>query len=83
MQTESVRKYTSIEELPLTLNVEDVMGVLCIGRNVAYQLLNSGQLFTVRIGCQIRVSKKSILEFMGYSADTPVANQSIEVQTIC
>lgn len=82
MQSDTVRKYTSIEDLPLTLNVEDIMSILCIGRNMAYQLLNSGQLFTIRIGCQIRVPKKSILEFIGYTTDI-ASMSSPETQTIC
>jgi len=35
-------KYHSFDELPLTLRVEDLMPILGIGRNTAYELVRSG-----------------------------------------
>lgn len=35
-------KYRSFNNLPLTLKVEDLMPILGIGRNTAYELVRSG-----------------------------------------
>ena len=43
-------KYRDLHELPVTLRVEDLMPILGIGRNTAYQLIRSGQIRSVRIG---------------------------------
>lgn len=57
-------KYRSFDELPLTLRVEDLMPILGIGRNTAYELVNSGQIKSVRVGRQIRIPKTEILRFL-------------------
>ena len=46
-------KYHSFDELPLTLRVEDLMPILGIGRNTAYELVRSGQIRSIRIGRQL------------------------------
>lgn len=58
----------SIEDLPLFLTIEDLMSVLEIGRNSAYDLARSGQLHTIRIGKQIRIPRDAIVAFMCGSA---------------
>ncbi len=55
---------TSFDDLPLTLRVEDLMPVLGIGRNAAYELVRSGQIRSVRIGRQLRVPKDAVLDFL-------------------
>ena len=57
-------KYRSFDELPLTLRAEDLMPVLHIGRNTAYELVNSGQIKSIRVGRQIRIPKAEILRFL-------------------
>lgn len=57
-------KYRSFDELPLTLRVEDLMPILGIGRNTAYELVNSGQIKSIRVGRQIRIPKTEILRFL-------------------
>ena len=37
------KRYRSLEELPMVLTVEDLMPILSIGRNTAYELIRSGQ----------------------------------------
>ncbi len=54
----------SLEELPMALTVEDVMRVLCIGRNTAYELIRSGRIRSVRAGRKIRIPKEAIEEFL-------------------
>ena len=47
-----------MDELPSILTVEDVQDILRIGRNTAYGLVRSGQLSSIRIGRQVRITKK-------------------------
>ena len=57
-------KFRSLDDLPLVLRVEDLMPVLDIGRNTAYELVRSGQIRSVRVGRQIRVPKDAIQEYL-------------------
>lgn len=57
-------KYSDLHELPVTLRVEDLMPLLGIGRNTAYQLIRSRQIRSVRIGRQIRIPREELLEFL-------------------
>ena len=57
-------KYRSFDELPLTLRVEDLMPILGIGRNTAYELVRSGQIKGTRIGKQIRIPKEEVKRFL-------------------
>lgn len=43
---------------------EDLMPLLGIGRNTAYELIRSGQIRSVRIGRQIRIPRDALLEFL-------------------
>ncbi len=55
---------TSFDDLPLTLRVEELMPILGVGRNTAYELVRSGQIRSVRIGRQLRVPKDAVLNFL-------------------
>ena len=55
---------TSFDDLPLTLRVEELMPILGIGRNTAYELVRSGQIKSIRIGKQIRIPKESLRLFL-------------------
>ena len=57
-------KYRSFDELPLTLRVEDLMPILGIGRNTAYELVRSGKIKGIRIGKQIRIPKAEVQSFL-------------------
>lgn len=61
-------KYRSVEELPLVLRVDDLMPVLGIGRNTAYELVRSGQIRSIRIGQQFRIPREAVVEFISGSA---------------
>ena len=52
---------TSFDDLPLTLRVEELMPILGIGRNTAYELIRSDQ---IRSGRQLRVPKDAVLDFL-------------------
>ena len=57
-------KFRSLDELPLVLRVEDLMPVLDIGRNTAYELIRCGQIRSIKVGRQIRVPKEAVAEFL-------------------
>ena len=57
-------KYRDLRDLPMILRVEDLMPILGIGRNTAYELIRGGQIRSVRIGRQIRVPGEALWEFL-------------------
>ena len=57
-------KYRSIDDLPVTLRVEELMPILGIGRNIAYELVRSGRLRSIRVGRQVRIPKNALIEFL-------------------
>ena len=56
--------YRSYDELPLALKVEDLMPILGIGRNTAYELVRSQQIRCVRVGRKIRIPKDAVMEYL-------------------
>lgn len=56
--------YHSFDELPLTLRVEDLMPILDIGRNTAYELVRSGKIRSIRIGRQLRIPKDALQDYL-------------------
>ena len=57
-------EYRSFDDLPLTLRVEDLMPILGIGRNTAYELVRAGQIRSIRIGKQLRIPKQALIEYL-------------------
>ena len=57
-------KYRNLHDLPMTLRVEELMPILGIGRNTAYELIRSGQIRSIRLGRQIRIPRDALLEFL-------------------
>ena len=57
-------KYCSLDDLPVTLRVEELMPNLGIGRNTAYELVRSGRLRSIRVGRQVRIPKNALIEFL-------------------
>ena len=53
-----------IENLPLVLKVEDLMPILAIGRNMAYELVRSGQIYSVRVGRSYRIPVNALEEYL-------------------
>ena len=56
--------YHSFDELPLPLRVEDLIPILGIGRNTAYELVRSGKIRSIRIGRQLRIPKDAIQDYL-------------------
>ena len=57
-------KYRSFDELPLTLRVEDLMPILGIGRNTAYELVRTKQIRSVKVGRQLRIPKQCLIDYL-------------------
>jgi len=47
-----------LDQYDEVLTVEQLMEILCIGKNVAYKLLNSGEIQSFKIGRIHRILKK-------------------------
>ena len=62
--------YTSMEQLPLALNADDIAQVLGISRAHAYELMRSKGFPTLRIGKRMTVLKVKLLEWI--DQQTPV-----------
>ena len=62
--TSMTSNHRSYDELPLTLRVEDLMPILNIGRNTAYELVRSGKIRSIRIGRQLRIPKDAIQDYL-------------------
>ena len=56
--------YVSYDDIPLIMTVEDLMPLLLIGRNTAYELVRSGEIKSIRIGRQIRITRDALIEFL-------------------
>ena len=59
---------TFLQQLPPVLKVENLMPILSIGRNTAYELVRSGQIRSIRIGASYRIPKDAVVEFIQTSS---------------
>ena len=62
-------KYTTYEQLPLVLSIDQLTEVLEIGKNSAYDLVRCGQIRSIRVGNKIRIPKESVASFIHSSQD--------------
>jgi excisionase family DNA binding protein len=62
-------KYTTYEQLPLVLSIDQLTEVLEIGKNSAYDLVRCGQIQSIRVGNKIRIPKESVAAFIHSSQD--------------
>ena len=62
--TDHKNKYKSLDDLPLVMKVDDLMPILNIGRNLAYELVRCGQIRSIRVGRKIRVPKEAVAEYL-------------------
>ena len=60
----NITTYHSLEDLPLVLRVEDLIPVLGIGRNSAYELVRSGQIRSIKVGTQYRIPRQAVAEYL-------------------
>jgi len=54
----------SFDDIPLVLTVEELIPILQIGRNTAFDLIHSGQIRSIRTGRQIRILKHDLRQFL-------------------
>ena len=64
MEVHTLNANRNPENLPLVLSVPELASVLHIGRNAAYDLVNSGQIRCVRIGKSIRIPQSALLDYL-------------------
>ena len=56
--------FQTIEDLPIMLQVEDLMQILNVGKNTAYSLIHAGCIKHLRIGRQIRIPKQALIDYL-------------------
>lgn len=71
-QTEGVTFEQPYEKRVYT--VEEIMDILCIGKNAAYSLVNSGVFHFVKVGGHYRISKKSFDKWLDAQSDCQVCD---------
>ena len=68
---DNITNYSTVNnfnELPLALTVTEAGQVLRVGRNVAYELVRSGQLRSVRGGKNIRIPRDALAEYLNLAS---------------
>lgn len=61
--------YRNFESMPLVLEVADIFDTLNIGHNKAYELVNSGQIKSVKIGNHYKILRDSFIAFLRGDTD--------------
>ncbi len=56
--------YTDISQLPLVLTIDDLISILHIGRNKAYDLVKSKQIQSIKVGKQIRIPRAALERYL-------------------
>ena len=46
------------------VTVQELSKMLRVGRNTAYNIINSGEISHVKVGNQIRIPKSSVIDFL-------------------
>ncbi len=57
------QRYTSYDQLPLVLRVDDLIRILGVSRNTVYEYLRCGRIHSVRVGRKHLVSKDALRAF--------------------
>ena len=61
--------YTTFEQLPLVMSVEQLAQVLGVGKNYAYELVRSGAIQSIRVGHRFRIPKESVIAYISNPQD--------------
>ena len=56
--------HVAFDDIPLIMTVEDLMHILQVGRNTAYELVRSGEIKSIRVGRQIRITRDALIAFL-------------------
>ncbi len=46
------------------IDIESLMDMLCIGRNKAYELVNSKEIAACKLGKSWKIPKKNVIDFL-------------------
>ena len=52
------------QAMPAMMRVEDLMEIFSIGRNTAYEMVQSGMIRSIRIGRVYRIPRAEVLAFL-------------------
>lgn len=63
-------KFIRFEDMPMVLCVEDIADTLQIGRNKAYNLVNSGMIRALKVGNHYRIPRDAFREFLKTGAES-------------
>lgn len=63
------------EKFDDVVTIEELSEMLRIGRNNAYALINSGEIYSVRVGKQLRIPKTAVIDYMT-KGHSPLADSS-------
>lgn len=55
----------TLDDAPDILKVCELADVLRCGRDAAYELVNSGRVWSVKVGNRIRIPKAAVRRFLG------------------
>ena len=69
-------KYRSVEELPISLNADDVSAILGLSRGGTYNLIHSEGFPKIKVGKRYIIPKAKFLEWI----DTNIGNRIITYQ---
>ncbi len=64
-----MKNLTILQNQPEVLTITELASVLRIGKNKAYQLVSSGEIESVKIGCKTIVPRLSVAKFLMTSED--------------
>lgn len=53
-----------LNELPAVCSICELAAYLRVGKNTAYELIQTGQIPAVRVGRQFRIRREAVLEFL-------------------
>lgn len=56
--------YNDFDKMPLVIGVVDIADTLNIGRNKAYELVNTGVIKALKVGNQYRIPRQAFIEFL-------------------
>lgn len=54
----------SFTDYPDIVDVEEMMKILRIGRNKAYELIHTGEIKSIKVGRAHKIPKQSIIDFI-------------------
>lgn len=50
---------------PMVVTVQEAAKIMRVGKNTVYDMVNKGQLSSVRVGRQIRINYQNLCQYLG------------------